>query len=83
MYLSLEDTENNTYNYFNDLTHTNITVGTVLINKVYNFFHNSLGRFEARDVIYLGHFGFGDSLWLGCFEAWDVLYLERFMVGTF
>jgi hypothetical protein len=58
--------------YFIDLTQTNITLGTVFINKIDKFFHCRLGRFRVGKFWGLGRFG-----------AWDVLKLGTLGVGTF
>jgi hypothetical protein len=57
---------------FNNFTHNPILEGAVFNDKIYVFFHSSLGHFEG-----LGHFG------VGTFRSWDVLKLGHFEVGTF
>jgi hypothetical protein len=63
---------------YSDLTHNNITVGTVYIYKIGKFFHSRLGRFEAWNVLGLGCFRVRTFWGFGRFEAWDVLKLGMF-----
>ncbi len=46
-----------------------LTEGPVFYNKIYDFFHSRLGRFEAWDILGLGLFIFG------CFVGAPVFYL--------
>jgi hypothetical protein len=48
--------------YYSDLTHTNIMVGTVFINKIDKFSPSRLGRFLRLETFY----------------SWDVLGLGTF-----